>query len=111
MPLVGLRHVIREQSLNRALTGVVTANAYTADQFGRINADTRDVPALLASGDWAIDGPAGIGFYSGSGAPTLSATPGSLYVRADGNSTSTRLYVNCSAAPQGTTWIAISTAS
>ena len=32
--------------------------------------------------------------FTGSGAPTLSAIQGSLYLRTDGNSTSTRVYVN-----------------
>lgn len=39
--------------------------------------------------------------YAGSGAPTLTATKGSLYSRTDGSSTSTRLYVNTDG---GTTW-------
>jgi hypothetical protein len=37
---------------------------------------------------------AGFGIYYGSGAPTVSAAQGSIYIRSDGNSTSTRLYVN-----------------
>lgn len=37
---------------------------------------------------------AGFGIYYGSGAPTVSAAQGSLYIRSDGSSTSTRLYVN-----------------
>ena len=37
---------------------------------------------------------AGFGIYIGSGAPTVSAAQGSLYLRSDGSSTSTRLYVN-----------------
>ncbi len=35
-----------------------------------------------------------LGIFFGSGAPTLSAAQGSLYIRTDGTSTSTRLYVN-----------------
>jgi hypothetical protein len=37
---------------------------------------------------------ANFGVFFGSGAPTLSAAQGSLYLRSDGSSTSTRLYVN-----------------
>jgi hypothetical protein len=44
----------------------------------------------------------------GSGAPTASVPQGSLYLRTDGSSTSTRAYVS-SATPG--TWIAITTAS
>jgi hypothetical protein len=51
---------------------------------------------------------AGLGIYIGSGAPTVSAAQGSLYLRTDGSSTSTRLYVNSSGS---TTWVAVTTAS
>lgn len=44
----------------------------------------------------------------GSGAPTLSAAQGSLYLRTDGSSSSTRAYVNSDG---GTTWVAVTTAS
>jgi hypothetical protein len=46
-------------------------------------------------------GGSNLGLYWGSGAPTVSASQGSLYFRTDGSSTSTRLYVNTSG---GTTW-------
>jgi hypothetical protein len=46
-------------------------------------------------------GGSNLGLYWGSGAPTASASQGSLYIRTDGSSTSTRLYVNTSG---GTTW-------
>lgn len=39
--------------------------------------------------------------YSGTGAPAFTATQGSLYLRTDGSSTSTRLYVNTTGS---TTW-------
>jgi hypothetical protein len=44
----------------------------------------------------------------GSGAPTLSAAQGSLYLRTDGSSTSTRAYINTNGS---TTWTAITTAA
>lgn len=42
----------------------------------------------------------GIGIYVGSGSPNtvITAPKGSLYIRTDGSSTSTRLYVNTDAA-------------
>ena len=50
---------------------------------------------------------AGIVLSSGSGAPSHTSVKGSLYIRTDGSSTSTRLYIN-----NGTTnWVAITTAS
>lgn len=48
------------------------------------------------------------GIFWGSGAPTLSAAKGSLYLRTDGSSTSTRLYVN---SDSSTSWVSITTAS
>lgn len=62
----------------------------------------------VAGGAKVLDfGTTSIGLYYGSGAPTISAIKGSLYLRTDGSSTSTRLYVNNGT----TTWVAITTAS
>jgi hypothetical protein len=51
----------------------------------------------------------GFGIYFGSGAPTVSAAQGSLYLRSDGSSGSTRMYVNSSSG-SGTTWTNVTTA-
>jgi hypothetical protein len=48
------------------------------------------------------------GIFYGSGAPSLSADKGSLYLRSDGSSTSTRAYINTDG---GTTWTSITTAA
>jgi len=48
------------------------------------------------------------GIYSGAGAPTLSATKGSLYLRTDGSTTNDRAYINTDGA---TTWTALTTAA
>jgi hypothetical protein len=45
--------------------------------------------------------------YFGSGVPTVPAAKGSFYLRTDGSSASTRMYVS----DGGTTWIAVTTAS
>jgi len=66
--------------------------------------------ALTAGGAAAFIGTntaAGMGVYFGSGAPTVAAAKGSLYLRSDGSSASTRLFVS----DGGTTWIAVTTAS
>lgn len=44
---------------------------------------------------------AGFGVYYGSGVPTVTAAQGSLYLRSDGSTTATRLYVNTNGS---TTW-------
>ena len=48
-----------------------------------------------------------LGIFFGSGAPTLAAAQGSLYLRTDGTSTSTRLYVNTTGS---TSWTNVTTA-
>jgi len=63
----------------------------------------------VASLNGFLTGGAGTpGIYSGAGAPTLTAAQGSLYLRTDGSSTSTRAYINTDGAG---TWTAITTAA
>lgn len=50
----------------------------------------------------------GVQILVGSGAPTMSAAKGSLYIRTDGSSTSTRMYVNTNGS---TTWTNFTTAA
>jgi hypothetical protein len=51
---------------------------------------------------------ANFGVFFGSGAPTLSAAKGSLYLRSDGSATNNRAYINTDG---GTTWTALTTAA
>lgn len=51
---------------------------------------------------------AGFGVYYGSGAPTVSAAQGSLYLRSDGTTTNDRAYINTNGS---TTWTALTTAA
>jgi len=100
-----------------ATTGEVTVNATlgsatsvaTVAATGTVTA--RSASGLTAGGAAGFIGTnvaAGMGIYFGSGAPTVAAAQGSLYLRSDGSSTSTRAYVNTN----GTTgWAAITTAS
>lgn len=50
----------------------------------------------------------GVGIYWGSGAPTITAPQGSLYLNTTGSSTSTRMYINTTGS---TTWTAVTTAA
>jgi len=90
-----------------AATGAVTAASVAAT--GNVTADSNI--ALVAGGASAFiatNTANNMGIYVGSGAPTVSAAQGSLYLRSDGSSTSTRAYINTN----GTTgWAAITTAS
>jgi hypothetical protein len=82
-----------------ATTGAVTVNATfgAATQVtslaatGNVTADSAS--ALVAGGASAFiatNTSAGMGVYIGSGAPTVAAAKGSIYLRSDGSSTSTR---------------------
>lgn len=51
---------------------------------------------------------ANFGTFFGSGAPTLSAAKGSLYLRSDGSGTGDRAYINTNGS---TTWTALTTAA
>jgi hypothetical protein len=72
------------------LAGVLTVSASTATPAGGSTA------ARLLFGTTA-----GFGIYYGSGTPSVSAAQGSIYLRSDGSSTTTRLYVNTDGS---TTW-------
>jgi len=72
------------------ITGTATLNSAVATPAGG------STSARLLFGTTA-----GFGIYYGSGAPTVSAAQGSIYIRSDGSSTSTRLYVNTTGS---TTW-------
>jgi hypothetical protein len=89
-----------DTTLGRQAAGRVVVNGATATPAGGATSG----PALC------FGSTSGFGIYIGSGVPTLSAAQGSLYLRSDGSSTSTRAYINSSAG-SGTTWTAITTAA
>lgn len=68
------------------------------------NTVTNETVTTLTTTNFSVGG---VGIYVGAGAPSLSATKGSLYLNTTGSSSSTRLYVNNGT----TTWIAVTTAS
>ena len=78
-------------------SGAVTAVNATAIPAG----GTAAIGYLLSS-------TANFGVFFGSGAPTLSAAQGSLYLRSDGTGTGNRMYVNTN---NSTTWTAVTTAA
>lgn len=79
---------------------------------GAVTAQLSEGVAVPAGGTtglgYTFSSTSNLGVFFGSGAPTLSAAQGSLYIRTDGSSTSTRLYVNTN----GTTgWTNVTTAT
>ena len=97
-------------------TGAVTVNATfgsattvaSLSATGNITADSGTAPVAGGAAAFLATSTAGLGVYFGSGAPTVSAAKGSLYLRTDGSSTSTRAYINTDGA---TTWTNITTAA
>jgi hypothetical protein len=99
---------------NMVLTQVGGANANfvatgAISAISNLSLGISSAPAAGSAASPALFfGSTNIGIYYGSGAPSFSATQGSLYLRSDGSSTSTRLYVNTN----GTTgWTAFTSAS
>jgi len=73
---------------------------------GNITADSGTAPAAGGMAAFLASSTANFGVYVGSGAPSVTAAQGSLYLRTDGTTTNDRLYVRGSAA-----WIAVTTAT
>lgn len=94
-----------KDQVNNAFNGTTAVDALTTT--GDVTA--KSGTAATAGGVAAITiGSGGVVIAWGSGAPTLSAGQGSLYLRTDGSSISTRAYINSDG---GTTWVAVTTAS
>ena len=90
--------------------GAVTDTRLTRQAAGRLclNGGIATPAGGSAAMAFVFGATSGFGIYIGSGAPTVSAAQGSIYLRSDGSSTSTRLYVNTN----GTTgWTNVTTAA
>jgi hypothetical protein len=61
-----------------------------------------------AGAGYKMSSTANLGIFFGSGAPTLNAAQGSLYLRTDGSSTTTRMYINTDGA---STWTNVVTSA
>jgi len=92
-----------------SLTGSVVATTVTAASVsatGNLTADSGTAPAAGGMSAIQISSTAGLGIYVGSGLPTVSAAQGSLYIRTDGSSGTTRMYINTNGS---TGWTAVNT--
>lgn len=93
------------------VTGTFGAATSIASLTATGTVTARSASGLTAGGAAGFIGTnvaAGMGIYFGSGAPTVAAAQGSLYLRSDGSSTSTRAYINTNGS---TTWTALTTAA
>ena len=89
---------------NNGFVGDVSGATITAS--GNITADSATAPAAGGMAAFLASSTANFGIFVGSGAPSISAAQGSLYLRTDGTTTNDRLYVRGSSS-----WIAVTTAS
>jgi hypothetical protein len=83
-----------------AITGNVTGGnvlssaVLSAVGSARILSGTAVPAGGTAGAGYRMSSTTNLGIFFGSGAPTLSAAQGSLYMRTDGSSTTTRMYIN-----------------
>jgi len=84
------------------LSGAITAGS-TVSTTGQLSLQTSTAPpaAGATTSGIKVSSTANFGIFWGSGAPTFTAAQGSIYLRTDGSSTSTRLYANTTGS---TTW-------
>ena len=83
-------------------------SATTVSATGNVTADSGTAPVAGGAAAFLATSTAGFGIYFGSGAPTVSAAKGSLYLRTDGTTTNDRAYINTNGS---TTWTALTTAA
>lgn len=87
-----------------AATGAVTAASVSVT--GNLVADSGTAPPAGGMFSVQLSSTSGLGIYVGSGAPTIAAAKGSLYLRTDGTTTNDRAYINTNGS---TTWTALTT--
>lgn len=89
-----------------AAVGAVSAASVSA--LGAVSAySSTAVPAGGSAGvGFKMSSTSNLGIFFGSGAPTLAAAKGSLYLRTDGTTTNDRAYINTNGS---TTWTALTT--
>ena len=97
-------------SVTANITGgnILSGAVVSAVGNARILSGTAVPAGGTAGAGYRMSSTTNFGIFFGSGAPTLSAAQGSLYMRTDGSATSDRMYVNTDGA---TAWTPVITAS
>lgn len=95
-------------SINASTGTVTTTNTFGANTSitGNLTVDSGTAPAAGGMSAILMSSTANLGIYVGSGAPTVAAAKGSLYLRTDGSGTTDRAYINTNGS---TTWTALTT--
>lgn len=88
--------------------GFAASKKIIAGDSLRANIDTNIPAGGTAGAGVLVSSTSNFGMFFGSGAPTLSAAKGSLYLRSDGSGTGDRAYINTDGS---TTWTALTTAA
>lgn len=96
------------QSSNASISGAGVGTFASVTSPGALTAyNATAIPAGGTTGSGIrVSSTSNFGIFFGSGAPTLSAAKGSLYLRSDGSGTNDRMYVNTNGS---TTWTAVTT--
>ena len=112
-----LRIAVVETALPTGTNYLIHANAGASGTTARFLVESANgaltacagtaIPAGGATGSGLkVSSTANFGVFFGSGAPSLSAAKGSMYLRSDGSGTTDRAYINTDG---GTTWTALTT--
>ena len=91
-----------------SVSGNVTGGNILSEGTAAILSGTAVPAGGTAGAGYKFSSVANLGVFFGSGAPTLSAAQGSLYLRTDGSLTNNRMYVNTNGS---TSWTAVTTAT
>jgi hypothetical protein len=94
-------------NMDLRLTPVGTGVTRTAASFLALSGTAIPAGGTAGAG-LKVSSTSNFGVFFGSGAPTLSAAKGSLYLRSDGSGTTDRAYINTDGS---TTWTALTTAA
>lgn len=98
-----------ETLINKTLTAptiatpVISGDAISSGRFHVQNSTTLSATPTTA---FLVGSASDFGVYAGSGAPSFTAGKGSMYMRIDGSSGTSRAYINTTG---GTAWTAITT--
>jgi hypothetical protein len=107
-PIVLASGTVAALTLNGTTQAATFSNSISAASTATILSGTAVPAGGTAGAGYMFSSTANFGTFFGSGAPTLSAAKGSLYLRSDGSATNNRAYINTDGS---TTWTALTTAA
>lgn len=103
---IGASGATRPRDFFLSRNATIGGTVLTSDTM-RVLKDTAIPAGGTAGAGYSFSSTTNFGVFFGSGAPTLAAAKGSLYLRSDGTTTNNRAYINTDGAG---TWTALTTA-